>query len=156
MNPTEIVRTVRNFIRWHREKFDALDEVHEVLANPIGYQRGEGDKREFWIEPTVWTEELCSDEIDPQDAARTLKELGLLRTQDDNSFQIVAKIRGKSRRVYSVSNAILTWRRVVTGHGYNGLSAVSLRMSKKSAALPGCKLAATCFINSSFTPMSVR
>jgi hypothetical protein len=120
MSPPEIVHTVRNFIRWHRERFDALDEVHEVLANPIGYRRGEGNNREFWIEPTVWTEELCGDEIDPQDAARTLKELGLLRTQDDNSFQIVAKVRGKSRRVYSVSNAILTWRPVVTGHGYNG------------------------------------
>jgi hypothetical protein len=57
------------------------------MATPACYRRGEGDKREFWIEPLVWTEELCGDEIDPQDAARTLKELGLLRTQ------IVAKVR---------------------------------------------------------------
>jgi hypothetical protein len=64
-----------------------------LAVSSIGCRRGEGDKREFWIEPLVWTEELCGDEIDPQDAARTLKELGLLRTQDDNSFQIVAKVR---------------------------------------------------------------
>jgi len=77
----EIVRTVRNFIRWHAERLDILGEVHEPIANPLGYQRGEGDRREFWIDPVVWTEQLCSDEIDPQDAARTLKELDLPRTR---------------------------------------------------------------------------
>src|ERR1700730_14968833 len=67
MNPAEIVRTVRNFVRRHGERFDDLDEVHEAIANPVGYRRGEGDKREFWIKPVVWAEELCGDEMDPQD-----------------------------------------------------------------------------------------
>jgi hypothetical protein len=123
MSPAEIVRTVRNFIRWHAGRFDALDEEHEAIDNPAGYQRGVGDRREFWIKPAVWAEELCGDEMDPQDVARTLKELGLLRTQDDREFQIVAKVRGKSTRVYAVRNAILTWRPPVTAQRYGGYCA---------------------------------
>jgi hypothetical protein len=123
MSPAEIVRTVRNFIRWHAGRFDALDEEHEAIDNPAGYQRGVGDRRKFWIKPAVWAEELCGDEMDPQDVARTLKELGLLRTQDDREFQIVAKVRGKSTRVYAVRNAILTWRPPVTARRYGGYCA---------------------------------
>jgi hypothetical protein len=59
---------------------DALRPRPRADATPACYRRGEGDKREFWIEPLVWTEELCGDEINPRAAARTL--LGLLRTQD--------------------------------------------------------------------------
>jgi hypothetical protein len=91
MNPAEIVRTDATSSAG-TARFDALDEVQDVLANPAGYQRGEGNNREFWIEPVVWIEELCRHEIDPLVAARTLKELGLLCTQDDNSFPIVAKV----------------------------------------------------------------
>jgi hypothetical protein len=123
MSPAEIVRTVRNFIRWHAGRFDALDEVHEATADAVGYQRGDGDRREFWIKPAVWAEELCGDEMDSQDVARALKELGLLRTQDDREFQIVAKVRGKSTRVYAVRNAILTWRPPVTAQRYGGYCA---------------------------------
>jgi hypothetical protein len=82
--------------------------------------RGEGDKCEFWIKPVVWAEELCGDEMDPQDVAMALKELSLLRTQDDREFQIVAKVRGKPTRVYAVRNAILSWRQPVTAQSYNG------------------------------------
>ena len=71
--------------------------------------------REWWVKAESWQQELCGNEADPQGIARTLKQLGLLRTREDNNFQIVANIRGRSARVYAISDAILTWRQPVTG-----------------------------------------
>jgi hypothetical protein len=34
-------------------KFDALDEVHKELPDFVGWQRGQGDKRESWKRPEI-------------------------------------------------------------------------------------------------------
>jgi hypothetical protein len=51
MSPETAIDRVRSFIKWRAEKFDALDEVHEPMLESVGWRRGQGEKREFWIRP---------------------------------------------------------------------------------------------------------
>jgi hypothetical protein len=44
------------------------------------------------------------------DAARTLKEAGFLRVQDNANLQVVVLIRGKSAKAYAVRSSILDWK----------------------------------------------
>ena len=90
--------------------FDALDEVHEAIANPVGYRRGEGDKREFWIKPVVWAEELCGDEMDPQNVARALKA-DLDRTHTILSPDEARRFAAELKRIADVIDPLLGRRR---------------------------------------------
>lgn len=113
------IERVKLFIRWNAEHFDVLDEDHPETVNAFGWRRGQGEDREWWIKPEIWQGELCGAEANPQDVARMLKELGLLRTRDESEFQIVVNIRGRSARAYVIRDAILTWRQPVTGPHYS-------------------------------------
>src|SRR5262249_48724910 len=126
MNPAEIVRTVRNFIRWHSERFDALDEAHEAIANPVGHRRGQGDKREFWIKPEVWRDIFDNEPDAAVDAARALREIGLLRVQDTENCQAVVEVRKKSVRAYVVKAKILE-REAVESYGAYGPPGIAPR-----------------------------
>jgi hypothetical protein len=98
------VERVRCFIKWRGDRFDALDEPHEPIADPVGWKRA----GEFWIKPDTWRDTIFDgDEDAAQDAARTLRELGLLRVQDSRNCQAVVCVRDrKSARAYVVKPEI--------------------------------------------------
>jgi hypothetical protein len=76
----------------------------------VGWRRGQGDKREFWIRPDVWRDIFDNEPDVAVDAARTLREIGLLRVQDTENCQAVVIVRKKSVRAYVVKAKILDWR----------------------------------------------
>ena len=110
MNPEIAIDRVRSFIRWNGEKLEHLDAGHEAIADPVGWQRGQGDRREFWIKPKVWREIFDNNPDVSVDAARTLREIGLLRVQDTENCQAVVEVRKKSVRAYAVKAKILDWQ----------------------------------------------
>jgi hypothetical protein len=76
------VERVKLFIKYHEGRFDALDAPHEPITDSVGWKRG----GEHWIRPDAWRETIFDgDEDAAQDAARTLRDLGLLRTQDSRN-----------------------------------------------------------------------
>lgn len=73
-----LVERVKLFINWHEDRFDALDGPHEPITVPVVWKRG----GEHWIRPDIWRDTIFDgDEDAAQDAARTLRDLSLLRTQ---------------------------------------------------------------------------
>ncbi len=118
-NELVVVERVKSFLKWNPDKFEVLDSkttIANMLAPTWGWRKGD----EFWIRPSAWQEHLCAGEFDPQDVARTLKALDLLRVQDDRTFQCCVKARGKTERAYVVSQAILEWKPPVTYARHNG------------------------------------
>jgi hypothetical protein len=104
------IEHVKLFLKWNGPRFDALDEVHEAIPDPVGWRRGQGDKREFWIRPDVWRDIFDNEPDVAVDAARTLREIGLLRVQDTENCQAVVIVRKKSVRAYVVKAKILDWQ----------------------------------------------
>jgi hypothetical protein len=106
---------VKCFIKWHAGRFDALDEPHEPIADPVGWKRA----GEFWIKPETWRDTIFDgDEDAAQDAARTLRDLGLLRVQDSRNCQAVVCVRDrKSARAYVVKPDIREWRLTAPAYG---------------------------------------
>jgi hypothetical protein len=39
MSPDIAIDRVRSFIRWNGGRFDALDEEHEAIVDPVGWRR---------------------------------------------------------------------------------------------------------------------
>jgi hypothetical protein len=58
MSPDIAIDRVQSFSRWNGGRFDALDEEHEAIVDPVGWRRRQGEKREYWIKPKVWREEI--------------------------------------------------------------------------------------------------
>ena len=100
MSPETTIDRIRSFIRWNGGRFDALDEAHEAIADPVGWRRGQGLKREFWIRPDIWRDIFDSEPDVAVDAARILREAGFLRVQDNANLPVVVLIRGKSAKAY--------------------------------------------------------
>jgi hypothetical protein len=129
------VERVRCFIKWHEGHFDALDKPHEPIANPAGWTRG----IEFWIKPDIWRDTIFDgDEDAAQEAARTLRDLGLLRTQDSRNCQAVVCVRDrKSARAYVVMPEIREWRLTAPAYSAYDTAQIGLPYSQDngSAAL---------------------
>jgi hypothetical protein len=132
MSPAEIVRTVRNFIRWHAERFNALDSSLEPMADPVGWKRGD----EFWIKPDTWRNVIFDgDEVEAVEAARTLRDLGLLRTQDSRNCQAVVCVRDrKSARAYVVKPEIREWRLTAPAYGAYDAAQIGLPYSEDNGS----------------------
>jgi hypothetical protein len=113
---------VKCFIKWHASQFDALDALHDAINNAVGWKRGD----EFWIRPDTWRDTIFDgDEDAAQDAARTLRDLGLLRVQDNRNCQAVVCVRDrKSARAYVVKPEIRKWR--LTSQAYSAYDAAEL------------------------------
>jgi hypothetical protein len=112
---TLAVDRVRCFLKWNAARFDDLGKP-EPMADPVGWKRG----GEYWVRPDIWRDAIFDgDEDAAVDAARTLRDLDLLRTQQDSgALQAVVMIRGrKSARAYVVRPAILEWK--LTTPAYN-------------------------------------
>ena len=108
MSPEIAIDRVRSFIKWHEDRFDVLDAPHNLISNPVGWSRG----GEHWIRPDTWRDTIFDgDEDAAQDAARLLRDLGLLRVQDGRNCQAVVCVRDrKSARAYVLKPEIHEWR----------------------------------------------
>jgi hypothetical protein len=112
------VDRVRCFIKWHASRFDALDAPHEHISDPVGWTRG----GEVWISADSWRDLIFEgDEVAALNASRTLRDLGLLRTQDSRNCQAVVCVRDrKSARAYVVKPEILEWRLMAPAYSAYG------------------------------------
>ena len=110
LSPAAILAVVKVqcFLRWNANRFDDLTKP-EPLADPAGWRR----PKEYWIRPAIWRDTIFDgDEVAAGNAARTLRDLGLLRTQPNNDkVQAVVVVRDKkSQRAYVVKEGILEWK----------------------------------------------
>jgi hypothetical protein len=125
------VDRVRCFIKWHENRFDALDKQHEPISDPVGWTRG----GEVWISADSWRDLIFDgDEVAALNASRTLRDLGLLRTQDGRNCQAVVCVRDrKSARAYVVKPEILESR--LTAPAYSAYGAAELEPDRPSISL---------------------
>jgi hypothetical protein len=112
------VDRVRCFIKWHGDRFDALDKPHEPISDPVGWTRRE----EVWIKQAVWRDTIFDGDGDEaMSASCALRDLGLLRVQDRGNCAALVNIRGKPCRAYVVLPTVSEWRPVTGAHnGNNG------------------------------------
>jgi hypothetical protein len=122
------VERVKCFARWHEDQFDVLDEPREPVANHAGWKRG----GEYWIRPDIWRDTIFEgNEIASVEAARTLRDLGLLRVQDTRNFQAVVGVRNhKTVRAYVVKPEIREWKPTEPVYGIYGAPQIGLSSSQ--------------------------
>jgi putative DNA primase/helicase len=110
--PAEVrqaIEQVRLMIEGHGDsRFQSLDHSDDrPVNNRLGWRKGEGTQREWWVLPEMWKAEICAG-LDAQFVARTLAEHGILRRQGGNVLQCTVNIGGGQRaRAYVLAAAIL-------------------------------------------------
>ena len=94
----QAIETVRLAIEQHGEaRFEAIGEGDaRPVNNRLGWRKGEGGEREWWIPPQVWKAEICAG-LDPSFVAKVLAERGFLRTQGGPGFQCKVNLGGNQR-----------------------------------------------------------
>jgi uncharacterized protein (DUF927 family) len=107
----QAVEQVRRMIIQHGEsRFEQVSEVEGSnlggVHNRLGWRKGEGAAREWWIPSEVWKADFC-DGLDPTHVAKTLASKGMLRRQDAKNLTAVRKIGGRNARVYVLAASIL-------------------------------------------------
>jgi len=100
--PAEVrqaVEAVRHFIEAHGEsRFQSLDDPDaKPVNNRLGWRKGAGAEREWWVPPQIWKAEICAG-LDPQLVARVLADRGMLRRQGGNVFQCTVNLGGGCAR----------------------------------------------------------
>jgi uncharacterized protein (DUF927 family) len=80
------IEQVRLAIESHGEsRFQSMDDPDAKPVNHrLGWRKGAGVDREWWVLPECWKAEVCAG-LDPQFVARTLAERGMLRRQGETS-----------------------------------------------------------------------
>jgi uncharacterized protein (DUF927 family) len=103
----QAIEVVRLFIEQHGDaRFATAEDLDaRPVPNRAGYRKGSGVKREWWILPEVWKNEICIGH-DPQFVARTLAQAGVLRTQA-KKLQANVRVGGQTMRVYVVAARII-------------------------------------------------
>jgi uncharacterized protein (DUF927 family) len=78
----QAIEQVRLFVQAHGEsRFQPLDNGEaKPVNNRLGWRKGEGAAREWWIPNEIWKSEICNGQ-DPKFVARILSERGMLRRQ---------------------------------------------------------------------------
>ncbi|WP_363350185.1 DUF927 domain-containing protein [Methylocystis echinoides] len=106
----QAIEAVRLVIELHGEsRFEAVggDGDSRPVNNRLGWRKGEGSEREWWVSPQVWKEEICAG-LNPSFVAKTLADRGLLRVQSGRGFQCKVNLGGDRRaNVYVVTAGIL-------------------------------------------------
>jgi len=98
---SQAIEQVRLVIEQHgASRFESLDGDGPRVLNRLGWTKGTGASREWWIPPVVWKAEICSG-LDPRGVAKFLGRRGML-AQSADGWQIVKKIDGSPRRVFVV------------------------------------------------------
>ena len=79
-----------------------------IIRDRLGWVKGEGDQREWWVPPEIWKAEVCNG-LDPTFVARTLASNGMLRRQGDgrNLTCVVSIPGGQKARCYVLTANIL-------------------------------------------------
>jgi hypothetical protein len=112
--------------------FDVLDAPHNLISDPVGWSRG----GEHWIRPDTWRDTIFDgDEDAAQDAARLLRDLGLLRVQDGRNCQAVVCVRErKSARAYVLKPEIRDWRPQTPAYGAYDAAQIGLSYSQDNGS----------------------
>ena len=111
------VERVKGFLKWNPHRFESLDDKSAVAPlDPWGWRRND----EWWIRPPVWREHVCGGDLDPQELARTLKGLDLLRVQDNRNFQCAVKVKGATPKAYVINSALFEWKPPVSARSSRG------------------------------------
>jgi uncharacterized protein (DUF927 family) len=103
------IEQVRLAIESHGEsRFQSIDDPDAKAVNcRLGWRKGAGADREWWVLPESWKAEICAG-LDPQFVARALAERGMLRRQGGNILQCTVNVGGDQRvRAYVLTAAIL-------------------------------------------------
>ena len=78
-----------------------------AVRDRLGWRKGEGDEREWWVPSETWKTEVCAG-LDPIFVAKTLAKRGMLRRQDGkNMTSVVRPHGGQNIRCYVLTAAIL-------------------------------------------------
>jgi putative DNA primase/helicase len=111
--PAEVrqaIEQVRLVIEAHGESrfqnVDDRDPDARPVNNRLGWRKGSGDEREWWVLPASWKAEVCNG-LDPQRVARVLADRRMLRLQPSGELQCAVKIYGKAAKAYVVTTVIL-------------------------------------------------
>jgi hypothetical protein len=105
----QAIKQVRLMIEAHGEsRFQSLDDLDtKPVPNRLGWCKGAGREREWWVPPESWRAECCAG-LDPQFVARVLAEHRMLRRQGGNTLQCTVNLGGDHRaRAYVLTSAIL-------------------------------------------------
>jgi hypothetical protein len=70
--------------------------VQSGVRDRLGWRKGEGAKREWWVPAETWKTEFC-DGLDPTFAACTLAARGMLRRQDAKHIQCTVALGDKQQ-----------------------------------------------------------
>lgn len=103
--PAEVrqaIETVRLVIEAHGEsRFEPIGGDGEAwpVNNRMGWRKGDGQEREWWVLPQVFRTEICQG-LDPGFVAKSLADKGLLRTQSGSGHQCKVNLRD-GRRVWA-------------------------------------------------------
>jgi uncharacterized protein (DUF927 family) len=105
----QAVEHARLIIEMHGDaRFQPIDDADAKPAvNRLGWRKGAGAEREWWVPPESWKAEICAG-LEAQFVARVLADRGMLRRQGGNVLQCVVNIGGNQRvRAYVLTAAIL-------------------------------------------------
>ena len=106
----QAIEQVRLLIQQHGDsRFEVVggDPDAKPVLNRLGWRKGDGDQREWWVPSEVWRADICSG-LDPAVVAKALADRGMLRMPGGRGFQCKVYI-GRDRRVncYVLTASIL-------------------------------------------------
>jgi hypothetical protein len=127
------IELLRAALRWNETRFASPNDAPD--SGILGWRRGDNRSVEWWIKPKTWQDIFVPHGLDPVEAARTLKHLGLLRVQDSRNLQVVVKVRDTTARVYAIDGAPLAEWRPVTDKRYGGYEATQLEHVRGGTAI---------------------
>lgn len=105
---TQAIEQVRRIIeRYGEARFQHVDDSSCPGHDRLGWRKGEGAEREWWVPPETWKAEICNG-LDPSFVARTLASHGMLRRQDEKCLSRKVRLnKERTLRAYVLTSAIL-------------------------------------------------
>jgi uncharacterized protein (DUF927 family) len=104
----QAIDQVRLKIVQHGEaRFECADGTGTIVRDRLGWRKGEGAQREWWVPPETWKAEFCEGQ-DPTFVARTLAARRMLRRGDGKNLTCpVTPKGGQKLRCYVLTPAML-------------------------------------------------
>jgi putative DNA primase/helicase len=104
----QAIEQVRLMMVQHGEaRFECADGSLSPVRDRLGWYKGLGSQREWWVPPETWKAEFCAG-LDPTSVARALEAQGMLRRQDKKNLTCVVALGGGRRtRCYVLTAAVL-------------------------------------------------
>jgi putative DNA primase/helicase len=93
----QAIEQVRLMIVQHGEaRFECADGYLSPVRDRLGWYKGRGNRREWWVPPPTWKAEFC-DGLEPASVAKRLAARGMLRRQDKKNLRRHSAKLGSSR-----------------------------------------------------------